>query len=323
MNYESMFSHDIERMLKFRDTVGLSLKSYNSYMKFFDFFCKTERPHDDTLSQDLIFDWLKYEISNGRSGMRVKIIAMRYFAKYLNAMGKPSYVIPKRMAPAITQYSPYCLSDIELKKLFQAIDTLSTTKWSSWALATFPVLFRLMYTCGLRPGEALYIKCKNVNFETGEINILCSKKYRDRIVLMSRDMLIMCNEYKKQRDVLFPLNDFLFPLNANEPFNRYSVANYFTECWRHVNRNVPRNQIPRLRPYDLRHHFASRILHAWYADGRNIYSLLPSLKAHMGHLRIKSTLYYVHLLPDVLVKNNNIDWKTLNEIIPEIENEKN
>lgn len=221
------------------------------------------------------------------------------------------------------QFEFLIILHVELKKLFQTIDTLPTKRWSAWALTIFPVLFRLMYTCGLRPGEAMYIKCDNVNFETGEIKILHSKKYKDRIVLMSRDMLNMCNEYKKQRDVLFPQNDFLFAVNEHDPFKKSSVEHYFTACWRHVCHNAPKEQIPRLRPYDLRHHFASKILHTWYADERNIYSLLPSLKAYMGHSRLKSTLYYVHLLPDNLVKNNNIDWETLNKIIPEVENEKN
>ena len=47
---------------------------------------------------------------------------------------------------------------------------------------TAAVLLRLIYTCGLRPGEGLRLKRKNVNLDTGEILITETKLKKERVV---------------------------------------------------------------------------------------------------------------------------------------------
>ena len=49
-------------------------------------------------------------------------------------------------------------------------------------------MFRLIYTCGLRPMEARTLKREHIYENTGEIFIENSKDNRDRIVIMSDDM---------------------------------------------------------------------------------------------------------------------------------------
>ena len=74
----------------------------------------------------------------------------------------------------------------------------------------------------------------------------------------------------------------------------------------------------RVRVYDLRHRFATAVMARWLAEGRDIMSMLPYLSAYMGHSCIEHTLYYVHLLPEHLVKGSPVDWDRFNALVREV-----
>jgi len=38
----------------------------------------------------------------------------------------------------------------------------------------------------------------------------------------------------------------------------------------------------------------------------------------MGHTHLNETLYYVHLLPENLLKSPGIDWEAFDGIMPEV-----
>ena len=46
-------------------------------------------------------------------------------------------------------------------------------------------------------------------------------------------------------------------------------------------------------------------------------ALLPYLSAYMGHSKISSTFYYIHLLPQRLRESSGIEWDALDEIYRE------
>lgn len=47
--------------------------------------------------------------------------------------------------------------------------------------------------------------------------------------------------------------------------------------------------------------------------------MLPYLRTYMGHSSLSQTAYYIHILPENLMKSRKIDWNKLNDIIPEDE----
>ena len=57
-----------------------------------------------------------------------------------------------------------------------------------FAHSTAGIIFRLIYTCGLRPQEARKLRCTDINFKTGEIFISQSKKNKDRIIIAASDV---------------------------------------------------------------------------------------------------------------------------------------
>ena len=39
--------------------------------------------------------------------------------------------------------------------------------------------------------------------------------------------------------------------------------------------------------------------------------MLPYLRAYMGHEKFEDTAYYIHILPDRLLKSPGVDWESI------------
>ena len=61
------------------------------------------------------------------------------------------------------------MTDSELSAFFNEVDRITDSEKDNMKRSTAAVMLRLIYTCGLRPGEGLRLKTKNVNIDTGEI----------------------------------------------------------------------------------------------------------------------------------------------------------
>jgi len=98
------------------------------------------------------------------------------------------------------------------------------------------------------------------------------------------------------------------------PYDVGWVRRQLRICWR----NAGYEERGTIRPYDLRHNFAARIMMHWVDEGINIASMTSYLSAYMGHSNFSDTLYYIHLIPETLVKSSGIDWKRFSYIYPEV-----
>jgi len=96
------------------------------------------------------------------------------------------------------------------------------------------------------------------------------------------------------------------------------LTKVFHLCWQQANPDISANMLPRARPYDLRHRFASAILQKWLNEGKDLYAMLPYLSAYMGHEHFSQTAYYIHLLPENLINSPGVDWNAIDDVNPEV-----
>ena len=57
--------------------------------------------------------------------------------------------------------------------------------------------------------------------------------------------------------------------------------------------------------------------------GKDLYAMLPYLRAYMGHEKFEDTAYYIHILPDRLLKSPGVDWESIDKIGLEVDLWKN
>ena len=284
---KSGLASKIAEFLHFRQSIGLSNLQEDVFENF-DAYCQKYHPESKNLCRDVVRGWATYEMSQGRGGMYNRISPLRLFAKYL---GDGAYVLPTTAVPKKPKCTPYIMTDDEIRRFFNAVDNVEVIA-DPFMQEIAPVMFRLLYTCGLRPGECRLIKCSELNFTTGEILIKMSKSHKERIVVMSDDMLGLCKQYYARRAASVIKSEYLFPMSNGNPIANYQLHRMFTKCWRLANTDIPPNMLPRVRPYDLRHRFASTNLQMWIDEGRDLYAMLPYLRSYMGHDDFEMTAYY-------------------------------
>jgi integrase len=316
--YKSLFANDINAMLAFRTSLGFKKDSYEYNLGLFDRFCVANHPEASVLSRELVISWLDDEQLVRPGSILNRVTDIRYFAKYLESIGKQAYIIPRGIFKQKSDFTPYIFTDNELKRLFVASDNMPFRTYRPLQNKLFPVMFRLIYTCGLRPNEGRELLRQDVNLETGEILIRGNKKYKERRIIMSDDMLQMCQEYETQRLIFMPDSKAFFPCPKGNVYTNSMSLFMFNKCWTAANPNVTPSELQTIRVYDLRHRFASTVLNRWLDEKKDIYAMLPYLRAFMGHENLESTLYYVHLLPENLAKSTGVEWKNLESILPEV-----
>jgi integrase len=311
----SNMSPDFETFLDYREALGYLRETHERVLKSFDKFCIAKHPQSDCLTKEMVLDWLEEQHDNATGKART----IRLLGKHLTAVGKESFILPDKLYPNKSSYHAHVFTDAELRSLFTATDNIENRPKEPFLNETIPVLLRLIYTCGLRPWEGRELLCRNVNLLTGEILITDTKGKKDRVVVMSDDMLKLCSRYDESRRIFAKGNQYFFPSwNSGECFTAKQLDRIFKNCWWQANANVAKGELPSVRIYDLRHRFASACLNRWLDNGTDLSAMLPYLWTFMGHVSISETAYYVHLLPENLVKSAGIDWESFGEIVPEV-----
>lgn len=318
--YASIFSDDLYGFIEYRKKLGLNTHSTEQYLGCFDLYCCLSPPSEPILSKQLVDRWFRDEIDNGYRDMGGRGRAIRQFAKYLNALGKKAYVVPTHLfRTGNTSFAPYILSNKELAAFFNAADQIEA--WhcgDKFAPVVAPVIFRLMYTSGLRPQEACELSDNDVNLFNGQIDIRINKRKKERIITVSDDMLFLLNEYARQKEHHFMRSSFFFPRIDGSKYTSQQLGKLCDRCWIMANPDKSPSELPRLRPYDFRHAFATTVLQKWLDEERDLYNMLPYLRSYMGHEHIEDTMYYIHILPDRLIKSPKVNWAAIDSTVPEV-----
>lgn len=307
----------MEDFIHFKEALGYSRSSYEKFLVDFDRFCLNNAPKQNALTKELLLQWARLRPNESANGLKRRMVALREFGKHLNAVGIRAFVIPSERIGSLRPFFPYLFSDEELSAFFKASDGIPPHKLSPYRHYIVPVMFRLLYCCGLRPNEVRNIQCSDIDLETGSIYIRDTKIHKDRTVMMSPDMLALCQKYEARMCTIQKNHDYFFPHPDGTGYSADWVQNQFWKCWKHAGIHRFRGTItPRV--YDFRHNHATRILMKWLDEGKDLSTWLPYLSAYMGHSEFSSTAYYIHLLPEKLKNNSSIDWSRFSDLIPEV-----
>ena len=319
MELRSGLAKWIADMLDFRDSMGFLRRKRENVMRRFDSYCCERHPGASVLTEEIVRGWLSSEASRGAvASLRHRANEMRVLANYIRAFGGEAYVLPFKLHPAASGFTPHVMTDAELASLFRQIDRESASESCDQAVrGAYSVLFRLIYTCGLRPQEGRTARTADLDLSRGELFLRKTKNNAERIVGLSAEMRELLAKYTRRLATITPGGELLFPRKDGKVPSSNAINLFFRTCWRKADVNASRGDVPRVRVYDLRHRFASAVLQKWTDEGRNMYCELPVLRAYMGHAQISSTLYYVHLIPEILRRSPGVDWDRLNAIIPE------
>lgn len=307
LQYTSFFSEYIREMIELRKSLGKSPRTYAYELQSFDRFCVRYFPKESQLTRELASKWCEGGKQNCGSGYRMR--AMRAFGRYLTSIGIDAFVFPSEWIAKPKTGLPYIFKESELKSLYKAVDEISPHRNSPLREYTLPVMFRLMFLCGLRPQEVRRLRRKEVDVRNCRLHITASKRNRDRLLPISMELTVLCHKYDRIANVCAPDRQYFFQPPKSGPYRYNWLTSQYHRC-----RRFAGNIAPGSTPYDLRHNFATRTLMRWVEEGKDIGAWLPYLSAYMGHETYTGTAYYIHLLPERLSK---CDFTKIEGIIPE------
>ncbi|MDO4553641.1 MAG: tyrosine-type recombinase/integrase [Lachnospiraceae bacterium] len=318
IKFNSRFSKELSEMIEYKVSLGYNQNTYLTHAVHFDKYCMEKYPDISTLTKEAVLGWLELRLGEAPITLQGRCGFIRTFARYLISIGRDAYLIPDRFIGGQSKFVPYLFTDKELTSLFHEIDNMVSTQ-EPFQQHLLPVIFRMIYTCGLRPQEGRTIRRKNVNLETGEILITETKRHKERIIVMSDDMRTLASSYCLIRDAAYPDSDYMFPNKEGDPYKAVWLQKKLKYFFRCVHPDIDPDILPSVRIYDLRHRFASAVIMKWLDNQEDFYNKLPYLRTYMGHTQLSATAYYIHLLPENLVKSAGIEWSVLEQLIPEVE----
>jgi len=304
----------IEDMLSYKESLGFSRKTYEGFLRDFGKFVDQRDFAEFNFSKSLINEWCTQRATEKESGFRKRVTVLREFSKYLYAMGVSDYIVPTDMLPSLHRYTPYIFTDRELNEIFKQSDLEICNRADPAKHLIIPVIYKLIYFCGLRPNEGRELMKKDVDLEVGTLFIHKNKSHRERLIPMSDDITEMCHFYKNKLDIIYPESKYFFPSPSGLPYSAKWLTKHFLKLW---NASRISENTARVRVYDLRHRYATAIFMKWLDKKVDLYAMLPYLSTYMGHARLEDTAYYIHLLPEKLTKSSSIDWNAFQNLFPE------
>lgn len=317
--FSSSYKEIITEYIDYRKILYTTETTY-SYLKTLDKYIVANPPKDNELSKEYIEKWLIKKENESNNTLYQRAILIKSFAIYLNQHGIKAHIINMRNYKYIQQFIPHIYTNEEVYKIFESLNkTIIPTKLNTHKKEMYDLLFTIIYCCGLRISEALHIKWKNINIENQYIEILKSKNYMNRIVVINQ---FICNKILSYQSLFInsSLEDFVFP-------NRYGKAISVTvieDNFRKIIKNSNLNQNNHYRIHDFRHTFAVNNLRKCFLNKEDINVKLPILMTYMGHQHIRSTEYYLHFIADMypeFIKECEYYFSNLIPTIEELEYE--
>ena len=181
-----------------------------------------------------------------------------------------------------------------------------------------PVFFRLQYSSGARPNELRWLNREDVDLDNGIIYLRRTKGYVERIIALHPSMTDLLKRYDKLIRETMPDAIPFFPNIDGEYHSSYWLRINFRPLWYKYNPRPEKGE-RNVVSYAFRHNYAIENIMNWHQDGYNADKRLVALSRSMGHVSIKATQYYFHLVPRFGDMLEETEGDFINSIIPEVE----
>lgn len=316
--YEGPFKDHIKNHIELKRAVGYKYEADANHLKRFDRFTQEKYPHATTLTKEIILDWCSKKKYEAQANQCSRASIIRQLGKYLDSIGIQAYIIPKGYYPMEKQYMPYIYTTDELTRFFAETNKCKYCYECPYRHQIMPVIFRMIYTCGLRLSEARLLKVGDVDLENGILTIHQSKKDNSRLVPMSISLTKRCLHYSEIVHPYPVAEDYYFPALDGKPMTIGNVYKNFRKfLWRASISHGGRGHGPRI--HDFRHSYAVHCLKKWVEQEKDLTAYLPVLKTYLGHDSFEETAYYLRLTADVF-PNITLKLETrYPSLIPELE----
>jgi site-specific recombinase XerD len=285
-------------------TLGYRYGHEDRFLRFDRFL--QERPDASKESLETLIGEYVAQASSPNGKLRCLILG-RLLARALNRQGV-AVAIPRIDRLWLRQdrnnrCPPYIYTIAEVERLLETARRYPSPRTPLRPLTLY-TMFALGYSAGLRLGEIVRLKLKDVDVANGCIEIRETKFFKSRRLPLSATAIRVLSDYLKARRKAGASSD---PDSSVFWHNRkgysYSTASHLLHrVLRDAGIRTKTGKPPRV--HDIRHAFTVHRLTSWYQDGIQPESRLPYLASYLGHRDINSTLVYLTMTDELLDRAN-------------------
>ena len=291
---------ELHAFLQFKRSLGYGYMRAEFTLREFDRFLIQYAANNRRLKLDrAAIAWLSSKPGRKPISVSADAAVLRQFHRYLRRSSKPGTIAEPIWPhlPTESSFLPYSLGE---KDLLHLLALCANLKRPPFRAALYRALILVLYCTGIRFGEALRLRMRDVDTRSAVL-FIDTFKGRSRWVPFHRSLSRELDRYLTSRRAYAPTDlGARFFVGANHRRLPIETASgTFRSLFKLAGLKPDKGRIGP-RPYDLRHAFAVHRLSRWYGEGVDLHARLPWLSAYMGHVDIIGTESYLHTTPELL-----------------------
>lgn len=296
--WRSFLGQAMEGFVSLHRSLGRGFQTVEWILRGLDFLLERQFPKGRIFTEPMFAAWSRETLRVSPDKARPRLMCVRKFCLHLARTQPKTFVPDRRTFPKLSApKAPCLLSGSEIVRLVDATRIVGPKPKTPLRRETLRLAILLLYCCGLRLGELLRLRIKDIDPGRKLLKIHHTKFNKSRLVPLSRSLADVLDRYLRQRRRKGMPLDLQSPLvwSSQAGDNRSLSAQGFRVTWRQVCRAagvLDRQQNPP-RIHDLRHSFAVEVLRRSYGAGKNPAATLPRLSRYLGHVTPACTHYYL------------------------------
>lgn len=302
------------QFIEYRTACNIWNDGYEQNLLCFDRFCLANYPGICGITQEMIDSWCMQRDTENKTSFINRTLPARKLLEYLNQRNLADIKISEMPSLPPKNHIPHSFSADELDRFFCKCDELvkkAKTPVKKFYALQVAVIFRLLYSSGIRTTEVRLLRMIDVDLEHGVLNIRKTKNSIEHYVALHDSACQMLKDYNNVAVQFYPDRELFFPCKGDGPFSACTLGYEFRKVWDPVNTE---NAVP----YDLRHNYAIQNINSWISLGFDFNDKFLFLSKSMGHTSLESTRYYYSLVPALAAILQEKTEQGFNEIVPEV-----
>lgn len=303
LKLHSPVAPQIQNFINLRRLSGTDYQSQAQLLGYFDRFLLDQHLSEPRITREITDRYLNTLSHLAPRTRYNRFCVVKQLCEYLARSDPLGYVPePLKVLPSQGAHQPYIYSNSELQALLAAASKLPPP--NSLRPHTYRTLLGLLYSTGIRIGEALALNLEHFHSAERRLHIAEGKFRKTRWVPVSASTCRALEQYVRKRVQIRPRSPDS-PLLLNQRSRRLHQCTV-NQSFRHLLRQcgIHHNKHTGPRIHDLRHTFAVHRLLAWYRDGEDVNARLPWLATYMGHVDIHSTQVYLQATAEMIEQVN-------------------
>lgn len=293
----SPFKQLMIKYIDYKESLGVKPNIPMMYMQQLDELAAKLALKDIAFTEELISSWNNLRDNEKETNRYKRAVYLRDFARFVQLEGY-DVILPKVPKVNRRSFVPYIFTKEEIERIFYHCDRLHVhRKYMNSSKFVMPALIRLLYGSGMRIGECLEIKHKDISLSDGVVTLRHCKNKAERMVPLSISLRETLKDYVSEKE-RFGLptepDSFFFTAPDGSGILPGSVRGHFKAILTRA--RITSNQP--IRVHDLRHTFCVHSLANMSMRGMDLYVSLPILMQYVGHKTVSATNYYVRLTDD-------------------------